>query len=186
MRPDGQESKAAAQGRSSLDESLPELLHNPLPLSASALRQQYNDTLNHRWLIDWATSVRYDRMTVIDSTMSPRAIRRLLHDRPRYQTSTITQLRIGHIPLNKHLHRVGKSDTPLCPACERRPETVRHFLMECPCFARHRWKMRIGLGSKSDRISTLLSTPLGIQRVLTYVKNTRRLRMMNGMPSHTS
>lgn len=179
-----QAAKAAAQGLSSPDDALPEILREPLPLSASALRRQYNDVLGHRWLIEWTTSVRFSRMSAVDPHMSPRAIRRLLHDRPRHETSLITQLRIGHVPLNKHLHRIGKYDSPTCSACERRPETVRHFLLECPSFSHHRWNMRLGLGQKSDSISTLLSTPLGIQRVLAYVNHTRRLRAMNGVPPH--
>jgi hypothetical protein len=47
------------------------------------------------------------------------------------------QLRTGHAPLNKHLHRIGCVDSPICPACEEAQETVLHLLIACPAYERH-------------------------------------------------
>ncbi|EJD36174.1 hypothetical protein AURDEDRAFT_74519 [Auricularia subglabra TFB-10046 SS5] len=44
--------------------------------------------------------------------------------------SIIIQLRMGHVPLNRHLHRVKKHAHPTCNACGAVSESVRHFLLE--------------------------------------------------------
>ena len=50
----------------------------------------------------------------------------------------ITQLISGHIELNKHLSQMGKIESPLCK-CEEEIETVEHYLIRCPLFARKRF-----------------------------------------------
>ncbi|XP_048000291.1 uncharacterized protein LOC125237341 [Leguminivora glycinivorella] len=37
----------------------------------------------------------------------------------------------GHCPLNKHLHVIGKTDSPLCRGCLSAEETVAHVILEC-------------------------------------------------------
>ncbi|KAG2143391.1 uncharacterized protein EDB93DRAFT_1088328, partial [Suillus bovinus] len=46
----------------------------------------------------------------------------------------LIQLRTGHIPLNKLLHRIFS----MCPACEEREESVHHFLLSCPVYTNTR------------------------------------------------
>ncbi|KAF8156730.1 hypothetical protein B0H34DRAFT_658337, partial [Crassisporium funariophilum] len=36
------------------------------------------------------------------------------------KSDILFQLRTGHAPLAKHLHRIGKVDTPRCPCCGTR------------------------------------------------------------------
>ncbi|KAI0365283.1 hypothetical protein BV20DRAFT_909194, partial [Pilatotrama ljubarskyi] len=50
----------------------------------------------------------------------------------------LTHLRTGHAPLNDHLHRIGRADSPLCPACMTARETVIHHLIQCPACRRQR------------------------------------------------
>ena len=53
---------------------------------------------------------------------------------PRKQTSLLTQLRTEHIPLQVHLHRIGKADSAQCPSCGHAKETVHHYLLDCPTY----------------------------------------------------
>ena len=64
-------------------------------------------------------------------------------------TAVYTQLRTGHIPLNKHLFRFKRSDTDICLQCDSNcPETVHHYFFDCPKYVRERHTLRIKLGQK--------------------------------------
>ncbi len=75
-------------------------------------------------------------------------------DISRRSASLITQLYIGHVPLNDYLKRFKKVDSARCPACGAAPETVRHFLLECPIYTHERWILARRLSSR-DRELTL-------------------------------
>ncbi|MPC72724.1 hypothetical protein E2C01_067036 [Portunus trituberculatus] len=49
-------------------------------------------------------------------------------------TSAIACLRLGHNTLSAHLHRLRLSHDPFCPWCRTTPETMEHFLFQCPRF----------------------------------------------------
>ncbi|KIK35074.1 hypothetical protein CY34DRAFT_96741 [Suillus luteus UH-Slu-Lm8-n1] len=51
---------------------------------------------------------------------------------------------VTHIPLNKHLHRIARVPSPMCPACEEKEESVHHFLLSCPAYTKHRAIMNFG------------------------------------------
>ena len=40
--------------------------------------------------------------------------------------------------LNKHLHRINRSDTSNCPNCTDTEETVAHYIGQCPAYSRIR------------------------------------------------
>ncbi|EJD47149.1 hypothetical protein AURDEDRAFT_62523 [Auricularia subglabra TFB-10046 SS5] len=88
--------------------------------------------------------------------------------------STIVQLRIGHAPLNRHLHRIKKHAHPTCDACGAAPESVRHFLLECTAHNQQRQRMMLSLGRGYDRLDALLSTATGIAATIKFVAATRR------------
>ncbi|EJD43444.1 hypothetical protein AURDEDRAFT_66433, partial [Auricularia subglabra TFB-10046 SS5] len=88
----------------------------------------------------------------------------------------ITQLRMGHAPLNRHLHRIKRHDHPTCDACGTAPESVRHFLLECPQYRLQRERMRHSLGRGYERLDALLSTTTGIAAVLKYTAATGRFK----------
>lgn len=114
------------------------------------------------------------RATRVDSKNTPAKLREQLLSLPRAQMSLITQLRIGHAPLNRHLHRIKKHDHPTCDACGAAPESVRHFMLECPAHALQRQPMMLSLGRGYDRLDMLLSTPTGIAATIKYARATRR------------
>lgn len=45
--------------------------------------------------------------------------------------TSVTRMRLGHVGLNKHLHRFEMHDSPLCEHCLI-PETIEHFILYCP------------------------------------------------------
>ena len=65
----------------------------------------------------------------------------------------ITRLRLGKCKLNPYLHQIGKHPDGLCYSCNK-PETVTHFLTECPqnrtCSAVLAASNRLKLGSTID------------------------------------
>ncbi|KAG2043248.1 hypothetical protein BDR03DRAFT_851411, partial [Suillus americanus] len=87
----------------------------------------------------------------------------------------LTQLRTGHIPLNKHLHKIARAPSPICPACEEKEKPVHHFLLSCPAYARHRAIMKAELGTCAQRLSGLLNDGKSIKAVLKYIACTQRL-----------
>ena len=60
---------------------------------------------------------------------------------PRHVETAIHRLRMGYTTLNKHLHRIGKTDTPFCPNCHQIEETIEHFLLECPKYIHERIRL---------------------------------------------
>ena len=53
-----------------------------------------------------------------------------LNNRTRYHTGIC--IITGHIGLNKHLHRINRSDRSNCPNCTDTEETVAHYIGQCP------------------------------------------------------
>ena len=124
--------KEAARGDSSEVMSLPALLAiNPLPVSISAQKQDYGALLHKRWHENWKRSPHHARISKVDPSMPSNNFWKLMIEHSRVQASLIIQLRTGHVPLNAYLHRISKSDQPLCQHCGRGDETVHHYLFDC-------------------------------------------------------
>ncbi|KZV92437.1 hypothetical protein EXIGLDRAFT_614394 [Exidia glandulosa HHB12029] len=90
--------------------------------------------------------------------------------------SALIQLRIGHAPLNRHLHRIQCADSPRCPSCGAPSESIRHYLQYCPSYADERWRMRLRLGRRAEKLSTLLYTSRGLDALASYNAKTGRFR----------
>ncbi|KAF8530463.1 hypothetical protein BU17DRAFT_36206 [Hysterangium stoloniferum] len=52
------------------------------------------------------------------------------------------QLRTGHMPLNKHFHRIGTWETPFRDECKTKDGTPFHYVIACPKYRTQRDKMR--------------------------------------------
>src|SRR5882762_3191535 len=100
----------------------------------------------------------------------------------RLQASQLFQLRIGHIPLNFHLHRIHKAATAKCPSCNLAPETVHHLLLECPAYDNLRSPLFNEWKHLARDIGFLLSSPKAVPSLLKYVKQTGRLNRPPGEP----
>ena len=60
-----------------------------------------------------------------------------------------------HIDLNKHLHRINRSDTFNCPNCTDTEETVAHYIGQCPAYSSIRGDT---LGTYYDSIKDIMDT----------------------------
>jgi ribonuclease HI len=133
-----EKAKEAAKGASSRKALLPPLLHQPLLHSKSALKQDFASSLKREARDYLKESPRYERITQIDNTIaSPGKYLWLTSSLPRNQSSLLFQLRTGHAPLNKHLYRIKRADSLMCPKCKDQEETVMHFLLKCPAYTTH-------------------------------------------------
>jgi zinc-binding in reverse transcriptase len=107
------------------------LLRKTLPHSKSAAKWTHNEKLKRLAQKSWQKSKRYDRMKKTDPTTPSNKFINLVAKLPRKLVSILAQLRTGHAPLAKHLHRIGKMDSPICPACSQCEETIQHFMLHC-------------------------------------------------------
>jgi ribonuclease HI len=171
--------KEAAEGErySSARVSLPNYLQDQkLPDSISAIKQWHQTELNERWANTWKTSPRYTRISAIDPSMPSNKYIKLVAMLPRRQTSVYTQLRTRHIPLNQHLHRIGKSPSPHCPICPGRNETIDHYLFDCPQYVRERHILSNALRRKANSLTYILTSEKAIDPLIRFINSTGRLK----------
>ena len=172
------EAKLAAThaDNSSPRRQLPAALKHPLPSSISALKQYHNSSLLSVWSRTWHQSPRYHHIASIDPSLPSNAFTKLTKSIGKKHAAIYTQLRTGHIPLNKHLHRIKKSDTPLCLQCgDNKQENVHHFLFECRKYDRERHALRTKLGRGTFSIRCLLAGKRAQRPLFKYINETMRL-----------
>lgn len=68
------------------------------------------------------------------------------------------RMRSDHIPSNKFLHLMGKTDSPNCSVCAI-PEDIHHVLMECERNANER-KQIFPRGFDVGMCNSVLASPL--------------------------
>ncbi|KAG2065251.1 hypothetical protein BDR04DRAFT_1033291 [Suillus decipiens] len=119
-------------------------------------------------------------MTTIDPDILNRSFIKLTKFLPRRATSLLIGLRTGHIPLNRHLHRIKKADTPYCPHCPRITETVHHLLIDCQHYAHARQALFNALGRNASSIQYLLSDQDATQDLVLFINATERLKATYG------
>jgi ribonuclease HI len=169
------EAKLAAEGNSSTPKHLPAFLRkHPLPISTSARKQTYNAAHKLRWSQEWKQSKRYLHIKKYNQTLPSPIYMKLTNELNRRQASLLTQLRTGHIPLNSHLHRITIAPSPACPHCPV-PETVSHFLLQCPQYREERATLTQKLGRGAYVIPYLLSHKDAIPHLLHYIHRTGQL-----------
>lgn len=129
------EAKKAAEGHLSKEKRLPVLLRGaPLPHSISAIRQAYQHALKGKWRAKWEKSPRFTRLNKFNDTLPSNRFLKSINELSQSHSSIIIQLRSGHVPLNRYLHRIGKSDSASCEQCQDGDEMVQHFILECPAY----------------------------------------------------
>ena len=92
-------------------------------------------------------------------------------------TSTIFQLRVGHIPLNCYLHRFKRTNSTQCPACGHPKETPEHYLLQCPKYTHKRWPICTLAGGRLPKFETLLSSPKYLKPLANFIQATRRFEL---------
>ena len=121
----------------------------------------------------WQKSPRYEKMKRTDPTAPSNKYIKLITNLPRKLASILTQLRTGHSPLAKHLHCIGKTDSPLCPACQWAEESIQHFLLHCPAHQAARQTLRNNTDGRDINITKLLTTPKTLHALFKYMAETR-------------
>lgn len=170
------EAKKAAGENSSNPSRLPQILKKPLPASSSAIKQAFQAKVKTRARERWTMSPRFRTVNAIDPTLPSKEFGKQIDGLPRKHASLLLQLRTGHTPLNLHLHRIGKADSPLCPQCEESRESVAHFLFSCPAHARHRDRLSYTIGRDAHSLRGTLGTKENLKHVFAYVNGTQRLK----------
>ena len=170
---DEQAKKAITEG-SSDPNSLPRLLKKRLPHSKSALIQGHGERLKKRTQKLWKSSQRYERMKKTDPAAPSAKYINLITPLPRKLASILSQLRTGHAPLAKHLHRIGKVDSPICPACQQYEETVQHFMLHCQAHHAARQKLRNSMGGRDVNLTKLFTMAETLRALFIYVAETGR------------
>ncbi|KAF8154759.1 hypothetical protein B0H34DRAFT_615375, partial [Crassisporium funariophilum] len=101
---------------------------------------------------------------------------RLVQSLDRRRSAIVAQLRTGHIPLNRYLFRIHRSETLSCPHCGGlTPETVQHYLLLCPHYQHERHRhLRRTLGRKAESLPYILSSPDALAHLLRFVHATKR------------
>lgn len=172
------DAKRAAEGQSSeLCDLPPFLRHKPLKASASATKQRCHEDVKRTWTHEWERSPRYKRINAIDPSLPSKQFIKSLTSLSRRQSNLIVQLWLGHIPLNQHLHRFKCAPTPNCPHCGNgAPETILHFLVQCPKYNQERHMLNRKLKHRAHDIDFLFGHETAILPLLLYVHTTSRLR----------
>lgn len=165
--------KRAAEGNSSNKEDLPRFLHKPLRANIAALKQAHAEKLKIQQRKIWQTSKRRRAQDRLKLRIPSDSFTKITKSMKRRQAALLIQLRLGHIPLNKYLHRIGKIDRASCPACGAAEETVQHYIADCPKYARERWKLA-RLAGQRELMSFALSTKEGAGATMEYIKATER------------
>jgi ribonuclease HI len=166
-----EEAKRAAAGLSSEKSILPTFLKRELTINPSAVQRKRNSEIKQRWQAGWKSSKRGKTFSAIDNkSPSIRFLRTISKANiSRRSASLITQLTIGHVPLNEYLKRFKLVDSARCPACGTAPETVRHFLLECPIYAHERWILAKRLSGRKKTMT--LRNLLGDEEASAAISN---------------
>jgi ribonuclease HI len=166
--------EAAEEGKTSPVSELPSLLkQKALPESAAARRQEGRRRIKKMWMQRWEKSPRYNRIKHIDPKLPSASFLKATRTLTRRQASIIIQLRSGHIPIRKYLHRIGKSDTPNCSRCHDSEESVHHLLFECPKHTAPRQQLRNTMGRDAWSLTALLGNTKGMKAVTRFIGEAR-------------
>jgi hypothetical protein len=120
-----------------------------------------------------SNSPRFLCMREIDSSIPFSKFQKITAKLPRRHLSLLAQLRTGHVPLNKHLYKIAKTDSPTCPACRSKDESVHHYIMTCQAYRRRHNRLDAGLSRNSRSLQYLLSNPKAF-RTLEFISSTKR------------
>src|ERR1700730_3294653 len=101
---------------------------------------------------------------------------KLTQDAPRLHSSILLQLRTGHAPLNSHLYRIGRAESPLCPGCGQSEETVRHFLLTCTASASQRDAILRPDRRAYRYLRTLLTDPKVVPKAVKFALASKRFK----------
>jgi ribonuclease HI len=154
-----EEANRAAQDGSSTSTSISPAFRGTLPWSRSAAKQAFNAALKLKVAEGWRKSARHHRVKRYDPSFPSAKFMKLTNSLPRKHAAILLQLRLGHTILNRHLHRINRVDSPLCPCCHQCDKTFIHYLLHCPAHANARAELHRKGGRDSCVLEKLLTKP---------------------------
>ena len=122
--------------------ALSEVNITPFPLPLSTAKRLISRVCRSASDTSLATGLRITSMGQYRHDSSPQP---WVRKQSRALDVALTRLRLGHTTLNAHLHRLRLAPEPHCPWCRSVPETIEHFLLQCPRFHSHRVQLRTQL-----------------------------------------
>ena len=138
----------------------------PLNHIKNMINGKFNSLTHKRW-----NSNRHAQTDIILGNQHTKTLKILTNNvknRTRYRTGIC--IITGHIGLNKHLHRINRSDTSNCPNCTDTEETVAHYIGQCPAYSRIRGNT---LGTYYDSINNIMDN--NIDLIINFALKTKRL-----------
>ncbi|CAK5265676.1 unnamed protein product [Mycena citricolor] len=162
------------------DMRLPNILRGTLPLSKSALIQANTAKIKAATQSEWRASPRYAKTKYVLPKALSGGFLALVSESPRKLVSVLFQLRSGHSILARHLYKIGRAASPICPCCNRDDETVAHYLLRCPAHHNARRELHRCVGRNARSIKALLSDPNTVPHLLRFVLRTRRFQTVFG------
>jgi ribonuclease HI/exonuclease III len=181
-----QEAKKAAGGLSSDKKLLPAYLRKPLLINPSAIRTARSKFLKSKWKSVWQKSERGRKILKYDDSTPSSKFLKSISDAEitRRAASSLSQLRLTHIPLNGYLKRFKRVDSSRCPACGADYEDIEHFLLACPSYAHERWALarKVADKGKSLTLKTLLGEPSLAKTLAKFMHATHRFRNSGEKP----
>ena len=172
--------KYAAIHGSSGKNRLPACLRRGLPISLSAIKQRISETTKSKTKTWWKCSKHYKRIKSIDPSLPSGKYIKATAGLNCKQTSILTQLCTEHIPLNEHLFRIKKAESPFCPHCPNTTETANHFLFFCHKFAWQRQKLVNTVKRKAFSKNCILTDKSAIRHTINYINDTGRFKHILG------
>ena len=95
---------------------------------------------------EFQKSPRYDKVIKYDTRVPLSSFQKILAKLTRQQASVLIQLHTGNVLLQAYLHHFKLSNTPECPTCSNKPETVTHYLAHCHMYNQQRRRLQQALG----------------------------------------
>lgn len=157
------------------------MMRNPIPISASATKQDFAAFLQTKWRETWINSPRFVKMAAMGGKFPFNGFRKRLNGLSRGHASMIMQIRSGHIPLNKYLNMIGKLDDDKCHECDHDQgnsprETVNHFIFDCPTHDEARRDLTATVGRNHFYLSNIMSKTDLMKALGTYINRTGRFK----------
>jgi hypothetical protein len=170
--------REAMEHGSSPGNNLPIFLQCQLPISISAIKQSIGMNIKAMVKKWWTKSLRFRKMRLIDPLLPLDKYIKITSSLNRRQTSILTQLHTGHAPINKHLHKIQKIESPNCPqaTCNGMIEDIHHLLFTCPHYTHKRYLLTWKISRKILSLAMLLAYKDTIPHTLEYLNKTGRFR----------
>lgn len=107
-----------------------------------------------------------------------RKVAEALNNLQKGEAAAIFQLRCGHCPLKKFLHRIDREDTDRCEECHAK-ETTAHYLIYCKKYKHQRQIFRRKLKEEGIKVNInsavdLLDTPKLFPYLAEFIQDTGR------------